>query len=182
MWLLLFFLSWHGKGIYACILTTEYTYLYINEYLQVFLYGALFVTPWIAACQVPLSPGVCSNSCPLCQWRHPTISSCHPLILWPFVFPRIRVSSSRLALGIRWLKYWSFSFIISPSNGYLELISFRIEWFDLLAVQGPLPAPQFESINSFVLSLLHGPTVLSVRGCWKNYSHDSMYLWVELSE
>ena len=80
---------------------------------------------------------------------------CHPLLLPPSVFPSIRVYSSELALHIRWPKYWSFSFSISPSNEHSGLISFRIDWFDLLAVQGLsslLPAPQFKSINSSVLS------------------------------
>ena len=63
---------------------------------------------------------------------------CHPLLLPPSVFPSIRVFFKELALRIRWLKYWSFSFSISPSNEYSGLISFRIDWFDLLAVQGTL--------------------------------------------
>ena len=63
---------------------------------------------------------------------------CHPLLLLPSIFPSIRVFSNELALHIRWPTYWSFSFIISPSNEYLGLISFRIDWFDLLAVQGTL--------------------------------------------
>ena len=63
---------------------------------------------------------------------------CHPLLLLPSIFPSIRVFSSELALHIRWPKYWSFSFSISPSNEYSRLISFRIDWFDLLAVQGTL--------------------------------------------
>ena len=63
---------------------------------------------------------------------------CHPLLLLPSVFPSIRVSSNELALHIRWLKYWSFSFNISPSNEYSGLISFRIDWFELLSVQGTL--------------------------------------------
>ena len=63
---------------------------------------------------------------------------CHSLILLPSVFPSIRMSSNESALRIRWLKYWSFSFNISPSNEYLGLISFRMDWFDLLAVQGTL--------------------------------------------
>ena len=63
---------------------------------------------------------------------------CHPLIFLPSIFPRIMVFSNRLALRIRWPKYWSFSFSISPSNEYSELISFRSDWFDLLAVQGTL--------------------------------------------
>ena len=84
------------------------------------------------------SPRVCSDSCPLSQWCHPSISSCCPLLLLPSIFPRIRVFSNEPALWIRWPKYWSFSFSISPSNEYSGLISFRIDWFDLLAVQGSL--------------------------------------------
>ena len=114
------------------------------------------------------TPGACSSSCPLSQWYHPTIvSSCHPLLLLPSIFPGIRVFSNESALHIRWPKYHSFSFIISPSNEYSELISFRIDWFDLLAVQGTLkslssPAPQFESINSSTFSLLYGPILTSI--------------------
>ena len=63
---------------------------------------------------------------------------CHPLLLLPSIFPSIRAFSNELTLGIRWPKYWSFSFSISPSNEYLALISFRIEWLDLLALQGTL--------------------------------------------
>ena len=63
---------------------------------------------------------------------------CHPLLLLPSIFPSIRVSSNELALHIRWPKYWSFSFSVSPSNEYSGLISFRIDWFDLLAVEGTL--------------------------------------------
>ena len=86
-----------------------------------------------------ISPTVCSDSCPLSQWYHPTISSSVvPFLLLPSIFPSIRVFSSELALRIKWPKYWSFSFNISPSNEYSGLISFRIDWFDLLAVQGTL--------------------------------------------
>ena len=86
-----------------------------------------------------LSPGVCSDSCPLSQWCHPTISSSvTPLLLLPSIFPSIRVFSNKSALSFRWPKYWSFSFIISPSNEYSGFTSFRIGWFDLLAVQGTL--------------------------------------------
>ena len=63
---------------------------------------------------------------------------CHPLLLLPSIFPSIKVFSNKSALRIRWPKYWSFSFSISPSNEYSGLISFRIDWFDLLAVQGTL--------------------------------------------
>ena len=94
---------------------------------------------------------------------------CRPLLL-PSVFPSIRVSSSESALCMRWPKYWSFS--ISLSNEYLELISFRIDWFDLLTVQGTLKssAPQFKNISSSVLSLLCGPAFTSVHDYWKNHS------------
>ena len=75
----------------------------------------------------------------------------------------------------RWPKYWSFSSSISPSNEYSGLISFRIEWFDLLAVQGTLrspPAPQFENTNSPALCHLYGPTLRSLHDYWKNHSFD----------
>ena len=101
---------------------------------------------------------------------------CRPLLLPPSIFPSIRVFSDESALHIRWPKYWSFSFSISPSNEYSGLISFRMEWLDLLTVQGTLqessPTPQFKSINSSVLSLLHSPTLASVHEHWKNNSLD----------
>ena len=84
------------------------------------------------------TPRVYSNSCPLSQWCHPTISTCHPLLLLPSVFPNIRVFSNESVLHIRWPKYWSFSFSISPSNEYSGLISFRTDWLDFLAAQGTL--------------------------------------------
>ena len=85
-----------------------------------------------------LSPWISSNSFPLSQWCHPAISfSVIPFSSCPQYFPAT-VFSNELALRIRWPKYWSFSFSISPSNEYLGLISFRIDWFDLLAVQGTL--------------------------------------------
>ena len=79
-----------------------------------------------------------SNSCLLSRWCHPTISSCRPLLLLPSVFPSIRVFSNESALRIRWPKYWSFSFNISPSNEHPGRIFFRMDWLDLLAVQGIL--------------------------------------------
>ena len=82
------------------------------------------------------SPRVFSNSCPLSQWYHPSISCCRPLLLLPSNFPSIRFFSKEPALQIRWPKYWGFS--ISPSNEYSGLISFRVDWLDLLAVQGSL--------------------------------------------
>ena len=88
--------------------------------------------PWLA-------PRVCSNSCPLNPWCHYTISfSVVSFLLLSSMFPSIRVFSSESAFRIRWLKYWSFRFSISPSNEYSGLISFRIDWFDLLAIQETL--------------------------------------------
>ena len=85
-----------------------------------------------------LSPGVCSDSCPLSRWCHPTISSSvAPFSSFPQSFPASE-SFPELALHIRWPKYWSFSFSISPSNEYSGLITFRIDSFDLLTVQGSL--------------------------------------------
>ena len=83
------------------------------------------------------TPGVYSNSCPLSQWSNHLILCC-PLIFLPSIFPSIRVFSNDSALRIRWSKYWSFSFNISPSNEHSGLISFRMDWLDLLAVQGTL--------------------------------------------
>ena len=103
---------------------------------------------------------------------------CLPLLLLPSVFPSIRVSSSKSVLCM-WPKYWSVSFRISPSKENSGLISFRIDWFDLLAVQGTQefsPTPQFKSINSLALSLLYGPTVTSRHDYWKNHSFDFMDL------
>ena len=102
----------------------------------------LFVTPWTAACQASLS---INNSQSLL--KRLSIESvmpsnhlilCRPLFLLPSVFPSIRVFSSELVLRVRGSKYWSFSFSISPSNEYARLISFKIDWFDLLVVQGTL--------------------------------------------
>ena len=92
------------------------------------------------SCVSHLSPGVCRNSCLLCWWccLSTHLFLCRPLLLLPSIFPSIRVFSNELAVHIRWRKYWSFSFSNSPSNEYPGLISFRIDWFDLLAVQGTL--------------------------------------------
>ena len=90
---------------------------------------------------------------------------CCPLLLPPSIFPSIRVFSNESALCIRWSKYWSFSFSISLSNAYSVLISFRIDWFYILAVQGTQessPTPQFKSTYSSVLSFLNSPTLTSI--------------------
>ena len=80
---------------------------------------------------------------------------------------------------IRWPKHWSFNFSISPSSEYSESVSFRIDWFEFLAVQGILKSllqHQFENINSWALSLLYGLTLTSIHGYWKNHSFDYMDL------
>ena len=100
---------------------------------------------------------------------------CRPLLLLSSIFPSIRVFSNESAHCIRWPKYWSFSFIISPSNKHPGLVSFRIDWLDLLAVQGTLKSllqHQFKSINSPELSFLHRPTLTSIHDQWKNHSLD----------
>ena len=104
---------------------------------------------------------------------------CHPLLL-PSIFPNIRVFKNESALRIRWPKYWSFSFNISPSSEYPGLISFRMDWLDLLAVfsmclwnsQESSPTPHSKSIDSSALSFLYSPTLTSIHDCWKNHSLD----------
>ena len=112
------------------------------------------------------------------EWVMPSshLILCHPLLLLPPIPPSIRVFSNESTLGIRWPKYWSFSLGISPSNEHPGLISFRMDWLDLLGVQGnsqeSSPTPQFKSINSSVFSFLHSPTLTSIRDHWKNHSLD----------
>ena len=95
---------------------------------------------------------------------------CHPLL--PSIFSSIKVFSNESAVHIRWPKYWSFR--MSPSDEYWGLISFKIDWFDLLAVQGTQssPGPQFKSISSLALSLLYGPALTSVHDYWIDHSFD----------
>ena len=130
-----------------------------------------------AACPVSLS---ITNSCSLLKLMSIELVMpsnrlilCHSLQLLPPIFRSIRVFPKESVLHIRWPKCWSFS--ISPSNEYSGLISFRIDWFDLLAVQGTQessPAPQFESIGASALSLLSGPALTSIHDYWKNHSFD----------
>ena len=102
----------------------------------------LFATPWTAACQASLS---ITNSHSLLKLMSIELEMpsthlilCHPLLLPPSIFPSVRVFSNQSVLRIRWPKYWSFSFSIGPSNEYSGLISFRMDWLYLLAVQGTL--------------------------------------------
>ena len=161
----------------------------------------LFATPWITARQASLS---ITNSRSLLEpmsiesvvpSNHPIL--CCPLLLLTPIPPSIKVFSSESTLRMRWPKYWSCSFSISPSNEHPGLIAFRMDWLGLLAVQGTLSlntfrmdwlgllavqgtlslntsvwTPQFKSINFSVLSFLHSPTLTSIHDHWKNQSLD----------
>ena len=119
-------------------------------------------TPWTATCQASLSFIISQSLLKLISIESVMPSNdlvlCCPLLLLPSIFPSIRVFSNESALHIRWPKYWSFSFSTSPSNEHSGLISFRMDWLDLLAVhrdsQESSPTPQFKSINSSGLSIL----------------------------
>ena len=110
------------------------------------------------------TPRACSNSCSSSRWCHPTISFCHPFLLPPSIFPSIRVFSNESVLLIRWPKYWSFSFNISPSNEYSGLISFGIDWFDFLAIQGTLKSllQHYASKASILGCFLYDPVFTSI--------------------
>ena len=137
------------------------------------------MTPWTAAHQASLS---ISNPQSLLKLTSIVLVMpanhlilCHPLLLPPSTFPSIRVFSSESILRIRWPNYWSFSFSICPSNEYSGLISFRIDWFDILAAQGTLKSllqTQLEIISSLAFSLLYGPTFTFIQDYWKNHSFD----------
>ena len=141
------------------------------------------MTPLTAACKASLSI-TNSQSLPKFMSIESVMPSnhlilCHPLFLLPLIFPSIRVFSNESALHIRWPKYWSFSFNISPSNEHPGLISFRMDWLDLpgpMDSQESSPRPQFKSINSSALSFLHSPTLTSLHDYWKNHSLDEMDL------
>ena len=113
-----------------------------TDWCSAFSSVCLFVTPWTAAHQAFLSVIIPWSLLKLISFESVMASNhlilCHPLLLLFSIFPRIRVFSNKSVLLIRWPKYWSFSFSISPSNEYSRLISFRIDGFNLLAVQGTL--------------------------------------------
>ena len=142
------------------------------------------MTPWTAARQASLSFTISQSLLKLMSIASVMPSNhlilCCPILLLPSIFPDIRVFSNELAPCIRWPKYWSFS--ISSSNEYSELISYRVDWIDLLAVPGTLdsqkysPAPQFESISSLALNLLRGLTLTLVHDYWKSHSLDNVDL------
>ena len=118
------------------------------------------------------TPRVHSNSCPSSWWCHPAISSCHPLLLLPPIPPSIRVFSNESTLHMRWPKYWSLSFSISPSKEHPGLIGLVGCPCSPRDSQESSPTPQFKNINSSALSLLHSPTLTSLHDHRKNHSLD----------
>ena len=137
----------------------------------------LFATPWIAAHQACLSITNYWSSLRLTSIGSVVPSShlilCRLLLLLPLIPPSIRVFSSESTLRMRWPKYWSFSFSIIPSEEHPGLISFRMDWWDLLAVQGTLKSLlQHYSSKALALSFLYNPTLTSIHDHWKNHSLD----------
>ena len=135
----------------------------------------LFVTPWITARQAFLSITNSRSSLKLTSIKLVMPSShlilCRPLLLLPPIPPSIRVFSNESTLHMRWPKYWSFSFSIIPSKEHPGLISFRMDWLDLLAVQGTRKS-LLQHHSSKALSFLHSPTLTSIHDHGKNHSLD----------
>ena len=148
--------------------------------VQLLSHVQLFVTPRTAARQASLSITNSRSLLKLMSIESVMPSNhlilCHPLLLPPSIFPSIRVFSSESVLQIKWPKYWSFSFNISPSNEYSELISFRMTRSPCSprGSQKSSPTPQFKSIHSSVLSFLCNPTLTSIHDYWKNRTFDYM--------
>ena len=138
----------------------------------------LFATLWTAACQASLSINNSQSLLKLMSIKLVMPSNhlilCHPLLLLPSIFPSINVFSSESVLRIRWPKYWSFSFSISPSNKYTGLITFRMDWLDLLRVQGTLKSIlQHHSSKASILQRSAFFIVqLSHHDYWENHSFD----------
>ena len=139
-------------------------------------WGQLFVTPWTAVCPDTLSFIISWSLLELMSIESVRLSNhltlCLSLLLLPSIFPSIRIFSSESALCIRWPKDWSFSFSVSPYSEYSRLISFSLDWFDLLAVQGqaPSPASQFESISSSVPF----PFQVDSKAVWGRWNSDAI--------
>ena len=147
--------------------------------VQLLSWVQLFATPWTAVRQASLSNTNSQSLLRLMSTQSVIPSNhlilCRPLLLPPSIFPSIRIFSNESVLHIRWPKYWSFSFSVSPSNEYSGLISFRMDWLDPCSPrdsQESPPTPQFKSINSLAFSFLYSPTLTSIHGSWKNQSFD----------
>ena len=138
--------------------------MYLFSSVQSLSCVQLFATPWKAALQAFLSLLKLISIESVMPSNH--LILCHPLLLLPSILPSIRVFSNESALCIRWPKYWDFSFNISPSNEHPGLISFRMDWLDLLASprdsQESSPTPQLKNINSSAFNFLYSPTLTSI--------------------
>ena len=138
-----------------------------------------FATPWTAARQASLSIAISWSLLKLRSIESVMPSNhfpYYPLLFLPSIFPSIKVFSNESVLRIRWPKFWSFSFSISPSNEYSGLVFFRNDWLDLLCSprdsQESSATPQFKSINFLPLSFLYSPTLTSIHDYRKNHSFD----------
>ena len=167
-------LNWKKKKkAFLFLLTFNWTFSSVQSLSRV----RLFATPWAAARQASLFI-TSSRSSPKPMSIKLVMPSnhfilCHPLLLLPSIFPSIKVFSKESALCIKWPKYWSFSFNISPANEYSGLISFRMDWLDLFADSWKSsPTPQFKSISFSELSFLYSPTLTSIHDYWKKHSFD----------
>ena len=148
-----------------------------SQSVQLLSRVGLFVTPWTAAHQASLSITSFQSLLKLMSIGSVMPSNhlilCCPLLLLPSIFPSIRVFSNDSVLHIRWPKYWSFSFSISSSNEYSGLTSFRMDWLDLLAIQGNFKSLlQHHSSKASILwhSAFFSPTLTSIHDHWKNHS------------
>ena len=144
------------------------------SWVQSFSHVRLFALPWTKACQASLSITNTSSLLKLMSIGLVMSSNhlilCHRLLLPPSIFSSIRVFSNESVLHNRQPKHWSFSFNISPSNEHSGLISFRMDWLDLLAVQGTLKS--LLQHHSSKASILYDPTFISIHDYWKNHSCD----------
>ena len=160
------------SGIWNCIFNFQFSS--VQSLSRVWL----FATPWIAARQASMSITNSRSSLKLMCIESVMPSShlilCRPLLLLPPIPPSITVFSNESTLHMRWPKYWSFSFSISPSDEHPELISFRMVGSPCSPRDSPESSQtqQFKSINSLVLSFLHSPILTSIHDHWKNYSLD----------
>ena len=150
---------------------------YIVVVIQLLSCVWIFVTPWTAAHQASLFFTISWSLLKLMSLELVMPSNhlilCHSLLLLPSIFPSIRIFSNESAVCIRWPKYWSFSFSISPSNEHSGLASFRIGWSPCCPRDSQESSlAQFKTINSWVLSLLYSPTLTSIHDHWKNHSFD----------
>ena len=146
--------------------------------IQLLSHVQLFMTPWTAERQAPLSITNSRSLLKLIPIESVMPSNhlilCRPSLLLPSIFPSNGIFSNESALCIRWPKYWCFSFNISPSNEHSGLVSFRMDWLDLSPrdSQESSLTPQFKSIYFSALSFLYSPTLTSIHDHWKNHSLD----------